>query len=173
MKLIQPKTYKVINHNKRIMVHGGIFQLTWYVLKLQQHSVLKNKNINNDRPEICNRYVPYILQSSRRSVKWRMLFVLFCIIVSSYCIVMASLFTVLHVGVIDCSYRIVSYRIVLYLLTPYRTMLMTVSYHIVSYRIVIESLCTVLHIGGIDDGFVQSTRGSVKLSMYVVCIVLY
>ena len=35
------------------MVHVEIFQLTWYLLKLQQRSVFRNKNINNNQPEIC------------------------------------------------------------------------------------------------------------------------
>ena len=49
--------------------------------------------------------------------------------------------TVPLVGIVDDS--VVSYPIV--------------SYRIVSYRIVIESLCTVLYVGVVDDGVVQST----------------
>ena len=49
-----------------------------------------------------------------------MLFVSYCIIVS-YCIVITSLFTVFHVCVVDCSYRVVSCRIVSYRISLHRT----------------------------------------------------
>lgn len=78
-----------------------------------------------------------VVQSTRWSIKWRMLFVSYCIIVSYYCIISYCNRIIIYRTSRWCRWLFVSYHIVSYLLAPYRTVLMTVSYHIVSYPIVL------------------------------------